>query len=339
MHQVLRLIAATALLTSGASNPCPAADPTDKQVALIVAGTAGGGIDLYARMLARHFGRHLAGSPTIVAQDMPGAGGIRAANFLAQRAPRNGGTVGIFPGGPLIEPLIGSRNPGYDMSEFRWIGAISRDVSVCIAWGASRFKSIQDAQANEMILAGTGAASDTDMFPVVLNSLLKTRFKVVTGYLGSRESLLAIESGEVHGRCGLTYSSLKAARPDWIRDGKINILLQMGLAKSDDLPNVPLASDLLNSEDDRQLVELLVTSTAIGRPLAGPPGTPPDRVEALRSAFDATMRDPAFLEEGRKLQAEISPTSGQDVQLIVERMYKTPTSVVTRLKSVLAAAR
>ena|SRR5882757_7494506 len=339
MHRVFRLIVATAVLTSGASIPGRAADPTGKQVTLVVAGTAGGGIDLYARLLARHFGGHLPGNPMIVPQDMPGAGGIRAANFLAQVAPRNGSTVGMFPGGPLIEPLIGSRNPGYDMSEFRWIGAISRDVSVCISWGASKFKSIQDVKENEMIVAGTGAASDTDMFPVVLNALLKTRFKVVTGYSGSRESLLAIESGEAHGRCGLTYSSLKATKPDWIRDGKINILLQLGLAKSTELPDVPLASDLLNSEEDRRLVELLVTSTAIGRPLAAPPGTSPDRVAALRTAFDATMRDPAFLEEGRKLQAEISATSGQDVQLIVERMYKTPTAVITRLKSVLAAGR
>ena len=166
----------------------------------------------------------------------------------------------MFPGGPLIEPLIGARNPGYNMNEFRWLGAISRDVSVCISWGESRFKSIQDMKEHEMIVAGTGAASDTDIFPIVLNSVLKTKLKVITGYLGSRETMLAIESGEVHGRCGLTYSSLKAAKPDWIRDGKINILLQMGLAKSDELPNVPTASELLTSEEDRQLVELLVDS-------------------------------------------------------------------------------
>ena len=195
-----------------------AAEFTPKQLTIIVAGTAGGGIDLYARMLGRHIGRHIPGNPSVVVQDMPGAGGIRAANYLAQKAPRDGGTLGMFPGGPLIEPLVGERNPGYEMSKFDWIGAISRDVSVCISWGASPFKTVADAQRSEMIVAGTGAGSDTDTFPLLLNSVLGTKFKVVTGYLGTQETLLAVESGEAHGRCGLTYSSLKASRPNWLRE-------------------------------------------------------------------------------------------------------------------------
>jgi tripartite-type tricarboxylate transporter receptor subunit TctC len=337
MHAFFRLACAgSALLVLPiVFSPAGTAEPIGKQISIIVAGTAGGGIDLYARMLARHIGRHIPGNPAVVPQDMPGAGGIRAANFLAQKAPRDGNTLGMFPGGPLLEPLIGARNPGYDMSEFRWIGAISRDVSVCVSWGASPFKTIDDVKRNEMIVAGTGAASDTDIFPVVLNELMGTKFKVVTGYLGSRETFLAVESGEAHGRCGLTYSSLKAAKPDWLRDRKLNIMLQLGLAKNADLPDVPLASDLLNSADDRALLELLVTSTAIGRPLAAPPATPPDRVELLRRAFDATMTDPEFLDESRKLQSEISPASGAEVQNIVAKMYATPRSIVDRAKSLL----
>ena len=323
-----------AILAAAVCVSARSAEQADK-IALIIAGTAGGGIDLYARMLARHFGRHLPGNPAIVPQDMPGAGGIRAANFLAQKALPDGNTLGMFPGGPLIEPLIGARNPGYDMSAFQWLGAISRDVSVCISWGGSRFKRIQDVRDHEMVVAGTGAGSDTDIFPVVLNSVLRTKFKIVTGYQGSRETLLAIESGEAHGRCGMTYSSLKIAKPDWLRDGKINILLQMGFERSSELPTVPLVSELLGSEDDRRLLELLVTSTVIGRPLAAPPGTPADRVAKLRKAFDDTMIDPAFLEEGRKLQAEVSPTNGRDVQAIVENMYKTPAAVIGRAKSIL----
>lgn len=329
-----RLVAISTLLAAAICGSARSAEQADK-IALVVAGTAGGGIDLYARMLARHLGRHLPENPTIVPQDMPGAGGIRAANFMAQKAVPGGNTLGMFPGGPLIEPLIGARNPGYDMSAFRWIGAISRDVSVCFSWGESRFKTIQDVRDSEMVVAGTGAGSDTDVFPIVLNSVLKTKFKIVTGYQGSRETLLAMESGEAHGRCGMTYSSLKIAKPDWIRDGKINILLQMGFERSRELPAVPLVSELLSSEDDRRLLELLVTSTVIGRPLVAPPGTPPDRVEKLRNAFDEMMTDPTFLEEGRKLQAEISPTTGRDVQAIVERMYKTPASVIDRAKSIL----
>lgn len=184
-----------------------------KPITIVVAGTAGGGIDLYARLIARHIGRQTPGNPPVVVQVMPGAGGIRAANFLAEKAPRDASVLGTFPGGPLLEPLIGARNPDYEMTGFNWIGAISRDVSICVAWGATPFKTIEDAKKMEMIVAGTGAGSETDTFPVMLNELMGTRFKVVTGYVGSRETFLAIEGGEAHGRCGLTFSSLKAARP------------------------------------------------------------------------------------------------------------------------------
>ncbi len=305
-----------------------------KTITIYVAGTAGGGIDLYARMLGRHIGKYIPGNPTINVQDMPGAGGIRAANFIAETAPKDGGAMGTFPGGPLAEPLIGARNPGYDMSQFQWIGAISRDVSLCISWKGSPFKSLDDARKQEMIVAGTGAGSETDSIPLILNDVLKTKFRVVTGYLGTKETFMAIESGEAHGRCGLTFSSLKASKPDWLRDDKINIMLQMGLEKSRELPNVPLASDLLSPED-RQVLELVTMGTAVGRPFAAPPGTPPARVEILRRAFDAVMKDRALLEEGRAMQAEISPTSGEEVQKIIARLYATPKPVVDRAKKLL----
>ena len=305
-----------------------------KVITIYVAGTAGGGIDLYARMLGRYIGKYIPGNPTINVQDMPGAGGIRAANFIADSAPKDGGALGTFPGGPLAEPLIGARNPGYDMSQFQWIGAISRDVSLCISWKGTPFKSLDDARKQEMIVAGTGAGSETDTIPLILNDVLKTKFRVVTGYLGTKETFMAIESGEAHGRCGLTFSSLKASKPDWIRDKKINILLQMGLEKSPDLPDVPLASDLLSPED-KQVLELVTMGTAVGRPFAAPPGTPPARVQILRRAFDAALKDPALIEEGRTIQAEISPTPGEEVQKIIGRLYATPKPVVERAKKLL----
>jgi len=305
-----------------------------KAITIYVAGTAGGGIDLYARMLGRHIGKYIPGNPTINVQDMPGAGGIRAANFIAETAPRDGGAMGTFPGGPLAEPLIGARNPGYDMSQFQWIGAISRDVSLCISWKGTPFKSLDDARKQQMIVAGTGAGSETDSIPLILNDVLKTKFRVVTGYLGTKETFMAIESGEAHGRCGLTFSSLKASKPDWLRDDKINIMLQMGLEKSPELPNVPLASDLLSPED-KQVLELVTMGTAVGRPFAAPPGTPPARVQILRRAFDAALKDPALLEEGRLIQAEISPTPGEEVQKIIARLYATPRPVVERAKKLL----
>lgn len=315
-----------------------AAQDMPKAMTVYVAGTAGGGIDLYARMLARHLGKYIPGNPSITVQNMPGAGGIRAANFIASQAPKDGSVLGTFPGGPLAEPLIGARNPGYDMSQFQWIGAISRDVSLCISWGPSKFKTVDDARKDQMIVAGTGAGSETDTIPLVLNEALKTRFRVITGYLGTKETFMAIESGEAHGRCGLTFSSLKVAKPDWLQaPRKINIMMQMGLEKSPELPEVPLANDLIKGAEERLMLSIVTMGTAIGRPFAAPPGTPADKVEVLRKAFDAAMKDPEFLEEGRKMQAEISPTRGADVQRIISELYATPKPVVERTRKILEA--
>ena len=213
-----------------------APDTIDRPVTIYVAGTAGGGIDLYARLVGRHLGRHIPGKPTVTVQLMPGAGGIRAANFLAEQAPRDGTAITTFAGGPILEPLIGARNPGYDMSQFTWIGAVTKDIGLCMAWGATPFKTIDDVKKQQMVVAGTGAGSETDTWPVVLNDVLGTKFKLVTGYVGSQETILAIERGEAHGRCVFSHSALKIAKPDWLRDNKINVLVAHRAAKEPRLP-------------------------------------------------------------------------------------------------------
>jgi tripartite-type tricarboxylate transporter receptor subunit TctC len=283
----------------------------DHPVTVYVAGTAGGGIDLFGRAVGRHLGRHIPGNPSVTVQVMPGAGGIRAANFLAQQAPKDGTAITTFAGGPILEPLIGPRDPGYDMSQFTWIGAVTKDVSVCLAWAQSPFKTINDVKQQQMIVAGTGAGSETDTWPVFLNDILGTKFKVVTGYLGSQETILAIERGEAHGRCGLSLSSLKSAKPDWLRDKKVNVLVQIALEKSPELPDVPLIFDLVTKEEDRQMLELLVGPTAMARPFVGPPGMAADKATLLRRAFDATMKDPEFLAEAAKLRRTCSPPPGR----------------------------
>ena len=207
-------------------------DTIDRPVTIYVAGTAGGGIDLYARVVARHLGRHIPGKPSVTVQLMPGAGGIRAANFLAEQAPRDGTAITTFAGGPILEPLIGARNPGYDMSQFTWVGAVTKDFGLCMAWGASPFKTIDDVKKQQMIVGGTGAGSETDTWPIVLNDVLGTKFKLVTGYVGSQETILAIERGETHGRCVFSYSALKTAKPDWLRDKLINVLLLTALERA-----------------------------------------------------------------------------------------------------------
>jgi tripartite-type tricarboxylate transporter receptor subunit TctC len=281
-------------------------------------------------------GQYLPGTPNMVVQDMPGAGGIRAANFLAEAAPRDGTAIGTFAGGPVIEPLIGARNPGYDMSKFTWIGAVSKDVGVCLSYGTTPFKTVEDLRDKQMIVAGTGAGSDSDTYPVILNEVLKTKIKLITGYLGTKETIMAIETGEAHGRCSVAWSALKMARPDWLRDKKINVIMQFGLEKSPELPDVPLVLDLVKNPEDRQLMELLMGTMAVARPFMAPPGVPEARAALLRRAFDKTMKDAGFLAEAQQLQLDVEPTPGEEAQKVVQNMYATPKAVVERAKKLLS---
>jgi tripartite-type tricarboxylate transporter receptor subunit TctC len=312
------------------------ADTIDRPITIYVAGTAGGGIDLYARLVSRHFGRHIPGNPNVTVQVMPGAGGIRAANFLAEQAPRDGTAIATFAGGPVLEPLIGMRNPGYDMSQFTWVGALTKDSGLCIAWAKTPFKTIDDARKQQMVVAGTGAGSDTDTWPLVLNEVLGTRFKLVTGYLGTQETLLAMERGEAHGRCVISHSALKIAKPDWLRDKKINVLVLTALEKSPEFPNVPVVVDLVTKGEDRQLLELLIGPTVMARPFAGPPGLPTKTAALLRRALDATVEDPQFRADATRIQAELAPTTGEHVQKLVGRIYQTPRPVIERAKKLFA---
>jgi tripartite-type tricarboxylate transporter receptor subunit TctC len=241
-----------------------------------------------------------------------------------------------FANGPILEPLIGARHPGYDMSQFTWIGALTKDIGLCVAWGTSPFKTINDVKKQQMIVAGTGAGSETDTWPVVLNDVLGTRFKLVTGYLGSQETILAMERGEAHGRCIFSYSALKIAKPDWLRDKRINVLTVTALERSPDFPGVPAVVDLVSKPEDRQLLELMVGPTAMARPFVAPPGLTPGKAALLRRAFDATMQDADFRAEVAKVQTDLAPSTGEEVQKLVARIYATPRPVIDRIKKVLA---
>jgi tripartite-type tricarboxylate transporter receptor subunit TctC len=305
-------------------------------ITIYVAGTAGGGIDLFARLVGRHLGSHIPGHPAITVEDMPGAGGIRAANFLARQAPHDGTVLTTFAGGPVLEPLIGVRNPGYDASQFTWIGALMKDVGLCVSWGASPFKTIDDVRNRTMVVAGTGAGSETDTWPVIINDVLGTKFKVVTGYLGTQETILAIERGEASGRCIISLSALKTAKPDWLTGNKVNILLQIGLKRSPELPDVPLLLDLAKNDSDRQMLKLLSAPSEIARPFAAPPGLDASTAALLRRAFDATIADPEFLAEAKTMHADIVPSRGEGVQKLVSEIYATPRPVVERAKKFFA---
>ena len=265
--------------------PAAAQDTIDRPINIYVAGTAGGGIDLYARWSRAIFGRHIPGKPTVNVQVMPGAGGIRAANFLAQQAPKDGTAITTFAGGPILEPLIGvaqarlrhrASSPGSAPSPRTWL---------CVAWGASPVQDHRGRASRQMIVAGTGAGSDTDTWPVILNECSARKFKLVTGYQGSQETIIAIERGEAHGRCTFSLSALKTAKPDWLRDKKINILTQLALRKARGLAG--RAADLRpghRKPDDRQLLDLMIGPSAMARPFAGPPGLPPQDRDACCAA-------------------------------------------------------
>jgi tripartite-type tricarboxylate transporter receptor subunit TctC len=336
LRSSLSLCVASLLLGWTHAGHAQSPDTIDRPVTIYVAGTAGGGIDLYARVVARHLGRHIPGKPSVTVQLMPGAGGIRAANFLAEQAPRDGTAITTFAGGPILEPLIGARNPGYDMSQFTWVGAVTKDFGLCMAWGASQFRTIDDVKKQQMIVGGTGAGSETDTWPIVLNDVLGTKFKLVTGYVGSQETILAIERGETHGRCVFSYSALKTAKPQWLREKLINVLLLTALEKSPDFPGVPAVVDLVSKPEDRQLLELMVAPGAMARPFVAPPGVPANRATLIRRAFDATMQDPDFRADATRIQADVAPTTGEDVQKLVARIYATPKPVIERIKKLLA---
>ena len=333
MSLASRIAALGALLIF--ASPAVAQETFDKPITINVAGTTGGGIDLVSRLLSRHYSKHVPGHPHVIVQNMPGAGGIRAANYLADAAPRDGSAWAIFAGGPILEPLIGARNPGYDMSKFTWIGATTKDFGLCVAMASSPFKTIDDARKGEMIVAGTGAGSETDTYPIVLNEVLKTRFKLITGYLGTKETIMAMENGEAHGRCSFALSAIKITRPEWLRDKKLNILFQLAMEKSPELPDVPLVFDYVSNTPDLQLLELMVATKAIALPFAAPPGVPPARLALLRRGFDATMKDPEFLADAKKMFLDVDPTSGEETQKVIAKLYQTPADVVERAKKLL----
>ena len=331
---------AVAMFLGGLLATGPARAQTDfyhgKQIQILVAGTAGGGIDIGARIIARYLGKYLPGNPNLVVQLMPGAGGIRMIDYMHTVAAKDGTVIGIVPPGPIIEPLIGKRKANYRMTDFTSIGAMTKEVSLCISWGGSKFKTIQDAMNQQMVVAGTGAGSSPDIYPVVLNEVLHTKFKLITGYQGTKETMMAIERSEVDGRCGWGWSSLKSTATEWVKDKKINYLLQLSLEKSPNIP-APLVMDLVKDPADQQMLTLLFGPLGLNKPFIAPPGLPPERTAELRHAFAQAVKDPELVAEVIKLTGEeLEPTSGEDMQKLLERIYATPEAVANKLRDILS---
>lgn len=328
MRHIRMLLAAVALCLGATPAAAQFKAPT---VAVYIPAGIGGGYDAYARLAARHLGRFLPGNPAIVPRNMPGAGGVIVANYLYNVAPKDGSAIALFMAGAPFEPLFGNTQAKYETLKFNWIMSLNRLVNIGIFWHASPVRTVEDFYKQEILVGSSGGGdSSTEAYPNLLNRLAGTRFKVVTGYKGNGEAMLAMERNEVHGIVGTELSSLRATRPDWLRDNKVRIVVQIGLSKSPDLPDVPSGLDLIKSEEGRAVFELLLARQEYGRPFALPPGTPPDVVATFRQAFAAMAKDEAFLKDAEKMRADIIVGSGAEVTALFAKTYATPKPVVDR---------
>jgi tripartite-type tricarboxylate transporter receptor subunit TctC len=323
------ILGALALL--GAAGPARADSVSDfykgRTVNLYIGYSVGGAYDVYARQIARFLGRHIPGNPTVVPQNMEGAGSLRAANYIYTRAPKDGSAIATFARGAAFYPLMGLQGATFDATKMNWLASANNETSLCVAWATTGITEIDQLKTREMTAGGTGPSDDTVQFVRVINGTVGTRMRAVTGYPGGGDVLLAMERGEVQGRCGWSYSSLLSTRKSWIADHKINILLQLGLHKHPELPNVPLVMDLPLSPDKLAILRLVFARQVMGRPYATGPGVPPDRVAALRRAFTETFADPEFRAEADKAQLEINPVDGEEVQRLVSELYQTSPAV------------
>lgn len=326
---------ATCLLAIVDHSPAQAADQFfhGRQLTLYIGGGAGGAIDVYGRLLARHIVRHLPGNPVIAPRNFPAAGGVQAFMTLGTTAPRDGSAFATSARGSLTDPLYSDRQAPYDVRKFIWIGAMNDDSSVCYTRRESPIRTLADAQHQETTMASTGVLAESSKFPVALNATIGTRFKVITGYSGTANTLLAVERGETEGRC-TAVGGVYATQPGAIQNRTINMLVQVGLKRRADLPDISLALELAKTSEDRAFLRLLVAPLSIASAFALPPDVPADRVATWRNAFAATLKDPQFREDAARISLEITERNGPEVADIVNSIYATPRATIDRARSV-----
>jgi tripartite-type tricarboxylate transporter receptor subunit TctC len=299
---------------------------------IIVGYPPGAGYDIHMRTFARHLSKHLPGKPTIVPQNMAGAGSLRAANLLYNAAPKDGTTIGMFARGLAMQPLLDDKGIQFDARKFNWIGSLSSEVSIALSWHSKPFKTIDDVRQRDMIVAASGSGADTVIFPYILNGVLGTKFKVVTGYPGAADSILAVERGEADGIVGISWTTLTAGKLDWIRDKKINLMAQLATKKNPDLGNVPLVTEFAKNASDKGVLELIFARQEMAYPIVAPPGVPAERVQVLRHAFEAVVRDPEYLADARRQSLDSDPVRGAEIATLIDRIYASPRDVIARAK-------
>jgi tripartite-type tricarboxylate transporter receptor subunit TctC len=306
-----------------------------RNVDVYVGYSTGGGYDIYARMLARHMGRFIPGNPTLVPKNMEGAGSLRLANWLANAAPRDASVFGTIGRGTAFDPVLGQPGAQFTAGDFAWLGSMNQEVSICAAWHDAGIARFEDLRHKELLVGAVSNNDDTGQFARVINTVLGTKLKIVAGYPGGNDVVLAMERGEVKGRCGWSWSSVLAAHMAWWKENKIVILVQLALAKHPDLPDVPLVIDLAKNDAQRQMLRMIFARQVMGRPFLAPPGVPAERVAALRKAFMDTMADKDFLADAAKAKLEIDPADGEKVQALVKEIYATPADVAKQAAAAL----
>jgi tripartite-type tricarboxylate transporter receptor subunit TctC len=301
-----------------------------KTVNMIIGFGPGGGYDMWGRVLARHIGKHLPGNPSVVPQNMPGAGSYVAASHLYNVAPKDGTVMAIIARDAALGPLSGAPGARFDSTKLSWIGSPTQETNICIAYHTSPVKTVQDLQRKELIVGDTGPGTGTRSYPKVLNAILGTKFKLVGGFRSSADVFLAMERGEVEGICE-SLDSVNSRRPTWIPEKQVSVLFQAGAEPSPELKNIPFVLDLARNAEEKQTLEFLYAGQGIGRPFVAPPGLPPDRLKMLRDAFDATMKDPEFIADAKKSKFNVEPVSGEKLAALINKIYATPKAIIDRV--------
>ena len=299
-----------------------------RNVTLVIGYSVGGGYDAYARLLGRYFGKHIPGNPSIVPEQMTGAGSLRSANFIYSVAAKDGSVFGTFSRSMGISPLVDKAE--FDSRKFTWLGSVTDDNTICVTWNTSPIKSWDDFLTKPSKFGGEGAGADPDIWTLLYKNVFGAKAQLVSGYPGTNDTVLAMERGEIDGLCGISWSTIKSRHPEWLTSHSVNIIVQAALRKEPEISSVPLATELTKTPEQTQIIKLLLVSQAMARPFAAPPDIPADRKAALIAAFDATMKDADFLAEAQKLSFDVRPVSATAIDAMLAEVYQTPKDVIAR---------
>lgn len=325
------LVGAVLAGSAAAQAPAPLGG---KSVTMIIGFGAGGGYDTWGRLVAGHIGAHLPGKPSVVAQNLPGGGSYRAASYMYHQAPKDGTAMALIARDAALGPLTGEPGALFDATKFSWIGTPATETNVCIAYHTAPVQNVRDLTRKELIFGDTGPGTGTHSYPKALNAILGFKFKLVGGYPSSADVFLAMERGEVQGICE-SLDSVLARRPDWISSGAVSVLFQGGVRPNPELKGVPFVVDLASKPEDREAIEFLYIGQGIGRPFIAPPGLAPATLKTLRDAFDATMKDPAFIDEANKRKYALDPEDGATLAALINKAYATPKPIIDRIATLI----